>query len=156
MGHGNCLPGSVKILAGKATAPPTNGQALSPARSEPRSCVGTLWFLALIAATLIGVATPFDWNLLRQPAERLAGRVTGGVVTIGHLSVRVSLTPTIIVEDLIVSNVRDPETKPLARASRVEFNLHLPSLLSNEVVLPHLDLTDADINLIRSADGTSN
>jgi uncharacterized protein involved in outer membrane biogenesis len=133
-----------------------NEPASRPARPNTRSGVGILWLLAVAAAALIGVVTLFDWNSLRQTAERFAGRVTGCVVSIGHLSVRVSLTPTIIVDDLVISSERDAESKPLARASRVEFGLHLPSLLSNEIVLPHLSLTNADINLIRTADGTSN
>ena len=112
--------------------------------------------LAAVAAALVGAVTLFDWNSLRRPAERFAGRVTGCVVSIGHLAVRVSLSPTIIVDDLTISSARDAESKPLARAGRLEFDLHLPSLLSDEIVLPRLHLTNADVNLIRSADGTAN
>ena len=115
-----------------------------------------LWSLAGAVAVLIATATLFDWNALRQPAERLAGRATGRVVSIGHLSVHLSLTPKLIIDDLIISSARDAESKPLARAGRVEIDLYLPSLLTNEIVVPHLHLTNADISLIRTADGTSN
>jgi len=146
----------VNTLAGPATADPKDEPASKRTRRKFRPWVVILWSSGVALAVLIGAATLSDWNSLRQPAERFASRATGGVVSIGHLSVRVSLTPTITIDDLVVSSARDAKSKPLARASRVKFDLYLPSLLTNEIVLPHLHLTNADINLLRTADGTSN
>lgn len=112
--------------------------------------------MAVVAALLVAIAALFDWNALRPAAERIADRATGFAVSIGHLTVRVSLSPTVIIDNLIIRSPRDAESKPLARAERVEFDIALPSLLSREIVVPHLRLTNAEVNLKRTADGTAN
>lgn len=103
----------------------------------------------------------FDWNALRDPAEHYASRLSGRAVTIGHLAVSPSLTPTIVLSDVSIADSDDhtdaqSPRRPMARARRAEFDISLLSLLSGELLIPHLRLTDADIALVRTKDGAAN
>lgn len=115
-----------------------------------------LWSALLLVAGLIAVLVAFDWNALRGPAERLASRTTGRAVTIGHLQVQASMSPTVVLSEVMIAGSEGADSKPMARAERIEFSVLLRSLLSRDIVIPHLRLSNADIELIRSADGRGN
>jgi uncharacterized protein involved in outer membrane biogenesis len=115
-----------------------------------------LWVALLLSAALIAFLVAFDWNVLREPVQRFASRTTGREVTIGHLQVKVSTSPTIVLSDVTVGGIKGSDAKQVARAERIEFSVLLRSLLTRDIVIPHLRLTNADIELIRTADGRGN
>jgi len=110
----------------------------------------------VVIALLLFLAI-FDWNLLRGPAERFASRATARPVSIGHLDVRLHrLTPHIVLSDVTIGNADWAGSQPMARAKEVVFEVALPTVLTHEIDIPHLRLKDADVALVRDAQGRAN
>ena len=63
-----------------------------------------LGIAGVLAAAIALVLVFFDWNWLRPYAEIQASAELGRPVRIGHLDVKLARQPTIIVDDLKVSN----------------------------------------------------
>ncbi|HET9025341.1 MAG TPA: AsmA family protein, partial [Burkholderiaceae bacterium] len=109
-----------------------------------------------VLALLLFIAV-FDWNNLRGPAERFASRTMGRDVTIGHFDVRLHrLTPNVVLSNVTLGNPDWAGAEPLGRAKELMFSLRLPTLLTHEIVIPHLRLTDADVGFVRDAQGRAN
>ena len=112
--------------------------------------------IAAFALALVLFLALFDWNLLRGPVERMISRSTGRPVTIGVLDVKLALSPRIIFTDISIGNADWAGDEPLAHARELEFSVRLLSLLTDEIVLPYLGLTEGAASLVRDAEGRAN
>ncbi len=106
------------------------------------------------AAALLAVLGDADY---RQIATYLVERATGRAVAIeGPFSFQVSLEPSLTASDVRVANTAWASGPDLARIGRLEVQLALRPLLSGTLLIPHLRLEDADFELEKSAEGTTN
>ena len=100
--------------------------------------VGTALVAALMAA-LIGPCV-IDWTTYRTTFEAQASRVLGAEVSVdGELDIRFLPRPHMRLTDVAVG---DP-ANPLMQASAVEFDIDLAPLLSRDIRVLDLTLTDA-------------
>ena len=110
---------------------------------------------AVLAFVLFGAL--FDWNALRGPVERYASRAMGRTVSIGHLAVKMSLpSPTVVLSDVTLGNPDWVAAQPMGRARELRFTIRLASLLTDEIRVPYMKLTDADVGFVRDAQGRAN
>jgi hypothetical protein len=109
--------------------------------------VGVLLFAAL-----------FDWNLLRGPIAAEASRISHRPVRIdGNLKVHLlSWTPSASAERVFVGNPAWTHGGRLAQIGRLTVSIRLLPLLTGHVDLPLLSLEQADISLLRDANGRAN
>jgi uncharacterized protein involved in outer membrane biogenesis len=106
---------------------------------------------------LVLFAAIFDWNSLRGPVERYASRSMGRVVTIGHLDVRwYRLTPNVVLSDVTVGNAEWVGAQPMGKARELMFDVRLLSVLTDEIVIPHLRVTGGEVGFVRDAQGRAN
>ncbi|MGZ8273021.1 MAG: AsmA family protein [Burkholderiaceae bacterium] len=99
----------------------------------------------------------FDWNSFRGPIERYASRTMDRAVGIGHLAVKLSLTaPTVVLSDVTLGNPEWIESQPMGQARELRFSVSLLSLLTDEIRVPYMTLTDAEVNFVRDAQGRAN
>jgi hypothetical protein len=111
-------------------------------------------FLAGSAAALLTVLSDNDY---RQIAIYLAERATGRAVTIeGPFSLRMTPEPSLTASDVRVANPSWASQPDLARIGHLEVQMALRPLLSGTLLIPHLVLEDADFELEKAVDGTSN
>ena len=110
---------------------------------------------AVVLALLVLVAV-FDWNWFRGPLERHLSESSGRPVTIGQLDVKLFKGPRVIVDNIAIGNAPWAGDKPLARLRRLVIDVSLLSLLTDEVVIKYLGLTDGEVNLVRDKDGRAN
>lgn len=81
----------------------------------------------------------------------------GRTVTIGQLDVRLyRLTPNVVLSDVTVGNAGWAGSQPMGRARELMFNVRLLSLLTDEIVIPHLRLTAGEVGFVRDAQGRAN
>lgn len=121
--------------------------------------VGVPVGLIVLAGATFALLDAVGGNVLRKPVERAASWFSGRPVRIDDLEFKLfSLSPSARVEGLVVGNPGDVAsgTAPVAVISRTDVALRLPALLKGDVRLPYLRLGGAEINLVRSADGSSN
>jgi uncharacterized protein involved in outer membrane biogenesis len=122
-------------------------------RSKKRWLSGIAVFLLLVAA---GVYF-FDWNLLRGPIARRVEHATGRSFAInGDLHVRLSMTPRITMDGLVLGNAAWAKEPTMAQIARLEFTVELLPLLGGRVVLPELSLSEARVSLEKNAQGVPN
>jgi AsmA family protein len=147
----NSNPAPLEGAPGPAPSPGSDGTPKRPGRKRWPWVVGGLLLAVVLVIAL------FDWNLLRGPAERFASRSTGRDVTIGHLDVQLrNWTPNIVLTDVTLGNPEWAGPGPMGRARALVFSLRLPTLLTNEIVIPHLRLADAEVTFQRDAEGRAN
>ena len=114
--------------------------------------------VAIVVAVLL-----FGLWLLRPAAGPLRGRVSRSIsqalgrnVAIGSIHLQFLPQPGFELENLVVFD--DPQfgAEPLLRAQDVTASLRLRSLLLGRVVISHLSLSDASVNVTRNAQGKWN
>ena len=110
--------------------------------------------LAGSAAALLAVLDDEDY---RHIATYLVERATGRAVTIeGPFSFHVALEPSLTASDIRVANPPWASRPDLARIGHLEVQLALRPLLSGTLLIPRLILEDANFELEKGADGTTN
>lgn len=135
----------------------TSRHHADPSAAPPRSGRRWPWVVGGVALALLLFFAVFDWNWLRGPAERYASRSMGRHVSIGHLDVRLyRLTPRVVLTDVTLGNADWAGPGPMGRAKELMFSVHLPTLLTREIIIPHLRLTDAGVDFIRDDEGRAN
>lgn len=116
--------------------------------------------LAVAALLLILVLTLslIDWNVLKQPIERVASARSGREVRIaGKLDVDVwSWTPSVRLNGLRLGNPPWEAARPMAQVERVQLQLKLLPLLKGEVILPRVELVRPVLYLHRDPSGRAN
>ena len=136
------------------TTPPSqlNGEA-PPGASRKRRWP---WVLGSIAVVLVVFTAIFDWNWFRGPLERYLTESSGRQVTIGVLDVEFARAPRVVLTDIAIENAPWAGDAPLVALRELIVSVSLPSLFTNHIVLPHLGLTDGQLNLVRDKDGRAN
>ncbi|MBA2238531.1 MAG: AsmA family protein [Lysobacter sp.] len=113
--------------------------------------------LGLIAAALVVLVLVWDWNWFKGPVERQVEARTGRQFDIGgDLDVDLGWTPTISASGLRFGNAPWARKPTMAEADKLEFAIHLPSLLRGDVRIPMLRLSAPRVNLERGPDRRGN
>ncbi len=112
--------------------------------------------LALIVA-LVAVVKSIDVNDYRDVLTQAAKTATGRDLAIrGKLSLKLSLTPALIAEDVTLANAPWGSKPEMIRLQRLRADIGLLPLLVREVRLGRLQLIGPDILLERNAAGQGN
>ncbi len=150
IGHDSCIFHAVNES--------TNSQKTASATSTPAAASKRKWPWALgaIALALVVVVAIFDWNWFRGPLERRLSESSGRPVTIGHLAVELAWAPRIVISDIAIGNAEWAGEEPLGILRELMVSVSIPSLFTNEIVLPHVRLTGGEVNLLREKDGRAN
>lgn len=110
--------------------------------------------IALLIATGLYV---FEWNMVRGPLAGLVERATGRTFAInGDLRVRLSRTPRITADGLVLGNASWAKDANMAEIGRVDFTIDLWALWRGRVVLPELSVSEARVSLEKNAQGVAN
>lgn len=99
-----------------------------------------------------------NWNVLKGPISRAVENKTGRQLLIeGDLIMHLRWPNTRInTSHLRFANPQWAEAKDMVNVSKVALSLHLPSLLSGDVVLTEVRLDEANVSLEKSVDGRKN
>ena len=111
--------------------------------------------LAAIAALVIVIVSA-DPNEYRGIFEQTIRAATGRDVTIGKVDFALSLTPTVVLEDVALANVAWGTRPQMATAKRIEVAMALLPLLHGEYVARRFVLRGADILLEVNPKGEAN
>ncbi len=136
------------------TDPPSR-PAVGPASSTPRTPRWP-WVVGSIALAVVVFIAIFDWNWFRSPLERYLSESSGRPVTIGHLDVELLRGPRVVIDDIEIANAPWAGDEPLAMLRQLVISVSLPSLLTDEVVIKYVGLTEGQVNLLRGKDGRAN
>ena len=112
--------------------------------------------LGSIAVALVVFIAIFDWNWFRGPLERYLSESSGRQVTIGVLDVELARAPRIVLTDIAIDNAPWAGDAPLVVLRELVLSVSVPSLFTDQIVLPYLGLTDGQLNLVRDKDGRAN
>lgn len=116
---------------------------------------GALVVLVVVAAA-IAVAT-IDPRALMKPVLARAEQVTGRVVTVaGPIRFHVSLTPSIVLENVTVANAAWGRAKHMIEARKIEARFALLPLLRREFDVVEVDLSHPKVALETDAHGRGN
>jgi uncharacterized protein involved in outer membrane biogenesis len=122
-------------------------------RAKKRWLVSLSVFVALVAAGIY----LFEWNMLRGPIAKRVEHATGRAFAInGDLHVRLSRTPRITVDGIVLGNAPWAKEPAMAEIGRLDFTIDPFALWHRRVVLPEVNVTDARVVLEKNADGAAN
>ncbi len=115
---------------------------------------------ALVIAVLVAgyvALSNFPVEDLKAMIEKQAEAATGRKLEIaGDVKMHVSLTPAIVMEDVSLANAPWAGREPMARIKRLEVELSLLPLLSNEIAIERLAVIEPVLDLETNAEGQSN
>ena len=112
--------------------------------------------LALIVVAALMIAF-FDWNLMRGPIANRISTTTGRSVAInGDLTVKLSMQPHVVVNDIVLGNVPGSSEPQMAGIKRLEFTIDLFKFLTGRIELPDLSLTEPRLLLEVQPGGAPN
>lgn len=112
--------------------------------------------LALIIGGFIFIKT-FDLNKYKSYAEKIAYEQTGRKLSLaGNAGLKISLVPTIVLNDVSFANAPWAETPNMVSAQNIEVSFAILPLLKKEVVINTVNLINPEINLAVNVDGTPN
>lgn len=114
------------------------------------------WVLGALGVALVILIALFDWNWFRGPLERYLSKSSGRPVTIGVLDVELALVPRIVLTDIEIGNAPWAGDAPLVSLRELMLSVSVPSLFTDQIVLPHLRLTEGQLNLVRDKEGRAN
>jgi uncharacterized protein involved in outer membrane biogenesis len=116
--------------------------------------------LVLVVVVIGGAAVfvmSFDFNQYKGLIARQVERATGRTLTIkGDIELALSLTPTLVADDLSLANMPGGSRPEMVTLKRLEVKLQLLPLLSNQVRIDRLILDGADILLETDKGGQGN
>lgn len=116
--------------------------------------------LFLVAALVIGgfiFIKTFDLNKYKSYAEKIAYEQTGRKLSLaGNAGLKISLVPTIVLNDVSFANAEWAETPNMVSAKNIEVSFAVLPLLKKEVVINTVNLINPEINLAINANGTPN
>ncbi len=117
-------------------------------------------FFALLVAVLVAgyvTLTNFPVEDLKALIEEQTEKATGRKLTIaGDVSMEVSLSPSIVMEEVSLANASWAGKEPMVTVKRLELELALLPLLSSEVAVERLALIEPKVDLARDASGKGN
>ncbi len=113
--------------------------------------------LALLLLAAIIYVMSIDFDSYRPLLAAQVRAATGHDIAIGgHLDLKLSLTPTLAVNDVRVANTPDFSRPDMATIARLEAEISLLPLLSRRLQIDRFILTGADIALETDAQGRGN
>ena len=117
--------------------------------------------LLVLVVVVLGGATvflmSFDFNQYKSLVARQVEQATGRTLTIkGNIALALSLTPTLVADDLSLANVPGGSRPEMVAVKRLEVQLELLPLLSSQVKIDRLILNGADILLEMDKGGHGN
>ncbi|MCL4762147.1 MAG: AsmA family protein, partial [Burkholderiales bacterium] len=119
-----------------------------------------LGVVALLAVLVVGAAVviaTIDKRALLAPLEARLEKATGREVTVGgEPRIDLSLTPTLVLEDVAIANAPWGSAKEMLRAKRVEAQVALLPLLSRRIELMRFTLVEPSILLETDRSGAGN
>lgn len=119
-----------------------------------------LGVVALLAVLVVGAAVviaTIDKRALLAPLEARLEKATGREVTVGgEPRIDLSLTPTLVLEDVAIANAPWGSAKEMLRAKRVEAQVALLPLLSRRIELMRFTLVEPGILLETDRSGAGN
>jgi uncharacterized protein involved in outer membrane biogenesis len=117
--------------------------------------IGIVITVLVIAGVLL--VAFFDWNWLRQPLSSAISKSLDRRFAIqGDLSVDVSMTPRITVNQIELANTPWGSRPEMITLEQLEFSIRLKDLLGGEVVLPEVRLTEPRLVLEKNGKGQVN
>lgn len=119
------------------------------------------WFLLiLIAVILIGgfiFLKTFDLNKYKSYAEDIVYKQTGRKLSLnGEAGLKISLIPTVVLNDVTLSNADWAKPENMVNVKSVEVSLDILPLLKKELVINTVNLINPEINLAVNKNGTPN
>ena len=119
--------------------------------------IGLLAGLVLLASGgVVALVLALDAGALTPRLVAAIEGATGRRATLGAVSLRPGLTPTLAVDGATLANLPGGSRPEMARIRRLEASLALLPLLRGEVAFRRIALDGADILLERLADGSEN
>ena len=113
--------------------------------------------MLLFAGALAVAIALMDWNWLRAPiAKRVSGHTGRSFAINGDLEVHLSLRPRIIANDVVMGNAAWSTEPTMAEVKRVDFRVDLLKLLTGQVNLPELTISQPRLALEVSREGAVN
>ena len=140
-----------------ASEPPQADEHATPARGHHALKITGAILGALVLA-LIVLAAIWNWDWARGPVSRYAsGRMHRPVHIDGHLKVHLlTWTPEIQVQELRVGNPAWAGGGDMARIPRLIIRVRLAPLFAGHLVLPLVEVDQANVNLFSDAQGRAN
>ena len=121
--------------------------------------LGTVIFSLIIIIAIGGYlfVRNFDLNQYKSYVEDIVDKQLGRKLAInGNASVGISLIPTLVVEDVELSNAEWASQPQMAKIRRLEIKLSLLPLLHKQLVIDNVALIAPEVYLETSADGKNN
>ncbi len=121
--------------------------------------VSSLVFSAIIILALGGyfVAKNFDLNKYKYYAEDIVKQYTGRVLKInGDAKVALSLIPTVVVNDVELSNSDWAQNPQMIKLKQAEVKISLLPLLKKKIVVDKIILQSPEVFLEKSVEGEGN
>ena len=115
--------------------------------------------LALIIIVLVGgfiFIKTFDLNKYKPYVTELAMKETGREVTIGNASLGISLSPTLVLNDVTMANAPWAAEPKMVKVGELEVKLSVLPLLKKQIVIDKVALLNTEIFLTEAADGKQN
>ncbi len=118
---------------------------------------GLLMLAIGLAATLVAIVKSTDFNAYKELIAAQVKAATGrDLVLAGNVEFVISLTPTLSVSQVTFRNA-DWGTEPaMLKFDKLQAEIQLLPLLSNEIIINKIVLSDADVLLETNADGVGN
>ena len=111
----------------------------------------------LLIVALVQVVKSIDVNGYRELLAQAAGSVTGREAVIrGKLSLKMSLSPALVANDVVLSNASWGSRPDMVRIDHMEAEIGLLPLLAREVRVGRLTIVGLDVLLERDAAGQAN
>ena len=117
----------------------------------------TLFSLVL----LIGIAgyvilKNVDINQYKGVVEQKVAEATGRKLSIGNIAVKVSLVPTVELQEVLFANASWSKNEYMAKVGAVDVSVAVMPLINGEYVISKLLIKDAEVNLEESAENGAN
>lgn len=119
--------------------------------------IGLVAVVVLAVGGIAALVLTLDPNTLKPRIEAAVEQATGRQLTLaGPIGFSTSLVPTIVVQDVSLSNIEGGSRPAMLHVGRVELQLALIPLLSQQVDIRSLRLVDPDILLETDREGHPN
>ena len=125
-------------------------------RRTPRWMIGPGIALVLLAGAILALRAWVGSDGFRERIAAQLSQVTGRAVSFGAVEPLLSLSPGVAVQQLDVANAPWGHAPQLLHIGRLDVQLALWPLLSGEVRIRRLEITDAQLSLERDADARGN
>lgn len=110
-----------------------------------------------LAATLVAIVKSTDFNAYKDLIAAQVKAATGrDLVLAGNVELGISMTPTLTVSQVTFRNAEWGSEPAMVKFDRLTAEIELMPLLSDQIIIKRLILSDADVLLETDKDGTGN